>query len=67
MKLVLGIKPFSNIGEKVKVHQAIPGKYYETVLNITDEEPIKDTDFYYLRVTQNNGQMAWSNPIWVNK
>ncbi len=22
-------------------------------------------DFYYIRVTQHNGQMAWSSPIWV--
>ena len=24
------------------------------------------SDFYYLRVTQANGQMAWSSPIWVS-
>lgn len=54
-------------GGKVKIHQAIPRKYYETTVKITDEKRIKDTDFYYLRVTQNNGQMAWSSPMWVNK
>jgi hypothetical protein len=23
------------------------------------------TDFYYLRVTQADGEMAWSSPIWL--
>lgn len=31
----------------------------------TDEEPTHRTEYYYLRVTQDDGQMAWSSPIWV--
>jgi len=25
----------------------------------------KDASFYYVRVTQTDGQMAWSSPMWV--
>ena len=25
----------------------------------------KEPDWYYVRVTQHNGHMAWSSPIWV--
>jgi hypothetical protein len=39
------------------------------VLPHADEEPSpaggEKEDFYYIRVTQANGQMAWSSPIWV--
>lgn len=31
----------------------------------TDDSPLVGTSFYYLRVTQLDGEMAWSSPIWV--
>jgi len=31
-----------------------------------DEKEIFSTDFYYVRVTQKDGEMAWSSPIWVS-
>lgn len=31
----------------------------------TDEEIAKAENHYYIRVTQTDGQMAWSSPIWV--
>ncbi len=30
-----------------------------------DSSPISGTHFYYIRVTQKNGVVAWSSPIWV--
>jgi hypothetical protein len=27
----------------------------------------RDTDFYYVRVIQRDGEMAWSSPIWVTR
>ena len=30
-----------------------------------DQTPVSDTDFYYVRVTQIDEEMAWSSPIWV--
>jgi len=30
-------------------------------------EPPKTTDYYYLRVIQADGEMAWSSPVWISK
>lgn len=30
-----------------------------------EDAPAKSEDFYYVRVTQADGEMAWSSPIWV--
>lgn len=39
---------------------------YTANIRWTDPRPAADPgDWYYVRVTQHNGQMAWSSPIWV--
>lgn len=30
------------------------------------EEPLTDTEWWYLRVIQENTEMAWSSPIWID-
>src|ERR1051326_5354758 len=40
--------------------------HFATQLEWEDKESEKPRDFYYLRGTQENGQMCWSSPIWVN-
>ena len=30
-----------------------------------DERPVSGESYYYVRVQQTNGQMAWSSPIWI--
>lgn len=30
-----------------------------------DSRSADNTDYYYVRVQQHNGHMAWSSPIWV--
>lgn len=35
-------------------------------LDFEDEPPVGE-HFYYLRVSQDNGERAWSTPIWVNQ
>ncbi len=30
-----------------------------------DLRPAEDADYYYVRVTQGDGHMAWSSPVWV--
>jgi hypothetical protein len=55
----------------VVAHRAVPESLYTMrgshsldgidALNANGED-----SFYYLRVTQENGQMAWSSPIWVS-
>jgi len=49
---------------KLKVHRAAPAPAYEVSHRFNDT-PSPGTHYYYLRVTQLNGQMAWSSPIWV--
>ena len=34
-------------------------------VSFRDDEPLDDTAFYYARVFQVDGEMAWSSPIWV--
>ena len=33
----------------------------------TDPEPLRGEHYYYLRVVQADGQMAWSGPIWLRR
>ena len=32
-----------------------------------EDTPERDEDYYYVRVTQRDGEMAWSSPIWVGR
>jgi len=51
---------------KVKIHRAVPEVGYTAAISFSDDPP-RDDSFYYLRVTQTNGQMAWTSPIWVKR
>ncbi len=52
---------------KVKVHRAIPQEAYHVKIRFKDKSLRDGRNYYYLRVTQANGQMAWSSPIWIDK
>ena len=52
---------------KIKQHQAIPADGYTARLALVDEELPPGRSFYYARVSQLNGQYAWSSPIWVDR
>ncbi len=56
------IGPFP--AEAILVHRLVPEAMYAASLEFEDESTGED-DFYYVRVTQANGQMAWSSPIWT--
>jgi hypothetical protein len=43
-----------------------PGGSREIDLSFRDMDPSPGTNFYYLRVLQEDRQAAWSSPIWVN-
>ena len=34
---------------------------------MVDEKAERDTDYYYVRVRQRDGQWGWSSPIWVER
>jgi hypothetical protein len=40
------------------------GKGRENPIHYLDKTPQKEGDYYYLRVIQHDGEMAWSSPIW---
>jgi len=50
---------------KNKIYRAIPYEGYHVKFSYTDENPREGENYYYVRVTQLNGQMAWSSPIWM--
>jgi len=37
----------------------------EQTVKWTDPEPGKPDDYYYARVVQTDGGMAWTSPVWV--
>ncbi len=48
------------------MHRLVPEKLYTAEFQITDSgSGERDEDYYYVRVRQVNGQIAWSSPIWV--
>ena len=51
---------------KMKTYEPVPKKQYEAEIFLSDDRIGKGVDFYYLRVTQANGQMAWSSPVWLS-
>jgi len=51
---------------KMKMYRAIPYEGYHAEFSYVDNEVKEKESYYYIRVTQLNGQMAWSSPIWVN-
>ena len=38
----------------------------ETIREWLDKAEARSGDYYYLRVIQRDGHMAWSSPIWVD-
>jgi hypothetical protein len=43
----------------------IPGQGIKSTIHYLDKSVLKEGDYYYLRATQKNGEMAWSSPIWI--
>jgi len=52
-------------GEWVVLHRLVLPHEYRLAGEVTDSQPSQHADYYYLRTTQANGQMAWTSPIWV--
>lgn len=55
--------------EHVLLHRLVPESAFRTSFRWIDDVPDsgREEDFYYVRVTQDNGQMAWSSPVWARK
>ena len=63
---VENVDVYWNNAWKMKLGRAIPYEQYCAEFSYTDNNPNEGENYYYVRVTQLNGQMAWSSPIWMN-
>ncbi len=61
------IKKVDVIKNFVYVYSTAPGTE-ETEFRWTDEEtsPVGDLSWYYVRLIQEDGEIAWGSPIWVH-
>lgn len=51
---------------KIKVHALISSNEYSFSDEFADDTAMP-RDFYFLKITQQNGQMAWTSPIWIQQ
>jgi len=56
--------PFTS--ESVLMERLVVPASYRLRFTWTDRGEGGEADYYMIRVTQSNGQMAWSSPVWVN-
>ena len=59
-----GLELSINSRDKIFIYKGTP-EFYELSLNYTDNSLLHKKNYYYLRATQIDGNMAWSSPIWV--
>lgn len=55
------------LSECIQFERAASEEAFAVAMVIEDDQPERDTDYYYIRVRQRDGQWAWSSPIWVEK
>ena len=58
--------PIFHNARKVKLHQAIPEAAYTASARFDGLELLPGRNAFYVRVSQLNGQLAWSSPIWID-
>jgi hypothetical protein len=56
--------PFTS--ESVLLPRITFAENYETEFEFTDRHKTDKTDWYYVRLVQSNGSLAWSSPIWID-
>jgi hypothetical protein len=55
--------PFTS--ESMLLHRIVFSENYRTEFELIDKRKTEKTDWYYVRVVQSNGSLAWSSPIWI--
>jgi hypothetical protein len=55
------------LSEAIQFNRACPENSFIIEQLMSDDKPERDTDYYYVRVRQRDGQWAWSSPIWVER
>jgi hypothetical protein len=64
---IIGTAPITQIDvirNNQYIHQVKPGTS-ESTFEYLDNSPQPGESYYYVRVEQTDGQLAWSSPIWV--
>lgn len=51
--------------ESIMIHRLVFHEHYRTSFVLRDRHHAENTDWYYVRVTQSNGSLAWSSPVWI--
>lgn len=60
------IKQVDLIRNRAFVYTSRPGTK-QTSFEFSDKTPVPGESWYYVRILQEDGQMAWSSPIWVRR
>ena len=63
-----GTAPFVHV-EIIKNNDVVYGTAQgalEAEFEYVDKTEICPNDYYYLRITQEDGNMGWSSPVWVD-
>ena len=63
-EVVRGTEVWQSFAVATYPNPPVPGR--EGILETTTEDTLAQSGWYYLRVTQRDGHMAWSSPIWVD-
>lgn len=53
--------------ESAMLHRIVFADNYEASYTVDDEDSGETVNWYYVRVIESNGQLAWSSPIWVER
>jgi hypothetical protein len=66
--VVRGTGPLARVSliRSERIIHTAAGTGPELALNFTDTAPPPGEAYYYLRIEQTDGQLAWSSPIWVD-
>jgi hypothetical protein len=64
---VVGVKPLEQIEilKDSEVVATLTPRQQEHNGSWTDPQPSKGSHYYYIRVRQSDGELAWASPIWV--
>jgi hypothetical protein len=46
---------------------SVQGKGREATFKFSDTNPLETTAYYYVRVVQKDGELAWSSPVWLTR
>ncbi len=55
------------LSEAVQFERAVPVSGFTVGHYMVDDRAERDTDYYYVRVRQRDGQWGWCTPIWVER